>query len=196
MNLVTIALQNLIVNQKDVAQNVSGLFFKLSTGQSSGSVVSDSGTERTVAGDGTFTNGGSASSGWGLSYVSGSGSATGFHLDGLNGSSTPAHTLLGAPDGSNVYSNANKSIAGNGPHNPFLSGILTLQLAIAGVTSSSNISQVTLGFGTTSGDNVPLIAQQTGVPEPGTMTLAAVGLAAVGLARLRSMRRKSSASKA
>ena len=56
---ITVVLNNLLVNQKDVGQNISDLFFTVSTGQNSGSIdqAMSSGLERTVNADQTFTDG-------------------------------------------------------------------------------------------------------------------------------------------
>jgi hypothetical protein len=183
---VTIVLTNLLVNQKDVGQNVSDLFFTLSTSQSSGSISSSSATARDVASDGTFTDSGPVDTGWALTFDA----ATGFHLNGLAGATfVPAHTLLGEPDGSNVYSNANASIAGNGPHNPFLAGPATFIVSVAGVTADTVITSATFSFGTTAGDNVPGGGPGPPVPEPATVITALCGLAPLALVRLYRRRR-------
>jgi hypothetical protein len=189
-NSVTITLQNLIVDQKSVGQSVSDLFFKLSTGQSSGSITSSSATARDVAGNGTFTDHGSVSTQWSLGFVPGSGASTGFHLDDLNNTPiTPAHTLLGAPGSGGTYDNANSSIAGNGPHNPFLAGTATFVLTIAGVTSSSTISQATFSFGTTSGDDHPgTIVPPVPTPEPTSLVMVLTALVPLGIVGLRARR--------
>src|SRR5262249_5528632 len=87
----------------------------------------------------------------------------------------------GPPGSGPSYSNANGSIAGNGPHNPFLAESATFTLNVPGVTSASSISAVKFQFGTTDGSN-----QVTGedppdpVPEPTGLTLAGIGLAMAG----------------
>jgi hypothetical protein len=167
-----ITLNNLLVNPKTVAQNISDLFFTLNNVTTGGSLTSSSGTERTVAANGTFTDGSSVSTGWVFSVSGGT-----FHLDGLNSAlDVPAHTIIGAPNGSNVYSNANNSITGNGPHNPFLRSGVTFDLAIAGINADTVITGATFSFGTTSGDNVPGGGNNT--PDSGmTLVLLAIGLA-------------------
>jgi hypothetical protein len=190
-NSVTITLQNLIVNQRDVGQNVSDLFFKLSTEQSSGSISSSSAIARTVAGNGSFSDGGSVATAWSLGFVSGTGISTGFHLDDLNGMPiTPAHTLLGQPGPGNVYGNANNSITGNVPHNPFLAGTATFVLTIAGVTADSTISQATFSFGTTSGDDHAgtIVPPVNPVPEPTSLVLALTAMVPLGIVGLRARR--------
>jgi hypothetical protein len=189
-NSVTITLQNLIVDQKSVGQSVSDLFFKLDTGQSSGSITSSSATARDVAGNGTFSDSGPVSTQWSLGFVSGSSMSTGFHLDDLHGTPiTPAHTLLGTPGSGGVYDNANNSIAGNGPHNPFLAGTATFVLTIAGVTSSSTISQATFSFGTTSGDDHPgTIVPPVPTPEPTSLVMVLTALVPLGIVGLRARR--------
>src|SRR5262250_3276295 len=56
-DMLSITLNNLIVNQKSVGQNISDLEFTLSNVDMGGSLTSSSGLERTVASNGTFTDG-------------------------------------------------------------------------------------------------------------------------------------------
>jgi hypothetical protein len=164
---VTILLENKQTGEKDVGQNLSDLLFTMSTGQNSGTLSSSSGLERTVAGNKTFTDGSTVAAGWVLST-----SGTNLLLDVLSGpgNSGPAHTILGLPTGSS-YPNAMGSIAGNGPHNPFLAESATFVVSVPGVTAASTISGATFSFGTTAGDNIPGIP----VPEPSTLILAGLG---------------------
>jgi hypothetical protein len=166
---ITIVLSNLFSNPTDVGQNLSDLFFTVSTGQKTGTVSSSSGLERTIADDGSFTVGSTVDAGWVLST-----SGSGLLLDVLAGTghAGPAHTLIG-PAGGATYTNANGSIAGNGPHNPFLFGSITFNLSVAGVTAGSSISSATFSFGTTAGDNVTGTRGPNPVPEPATWAIAA-----------------------
>jgi len=182
---VMVDLWNTVVNPKTVAQNISDLFFVLDSGQTSGTLSSSSGLERTVASDGTFTPGASVAAGWKLLDGFPYSSYTGLKLDGLNTADfVPAHTIIGLPDGSDVYSNANTSIAGNGPHNPFLFGTAAVpvhfELAISGVTDATRVSFASFSFGTTTGNNVDV-----NVPLPPSVLLLGSGLLGLGLVRLR-----------
>ena len=169
-----ITIFNNQVNPTSVIQNVSDLFFSLS-GVTSGTLASSSGNEIFVAADGTTSAGGSGvSTGWVLSISGGV-----FHLDGLNtAADVPAHTIIGAPDGSGVYSNANNSITGNGPHNPFLESGATFTITDAGITADTSVSGVIFSFGTQSGTNIP------STPDSGsTLMLLGLGLAICELGR-------------
>src|SRR3954451_9565559 len=66
-NQVTVVLNSTVVDPNSVAQNISGVSFVLSSGQTSASLVSGTGVSRTVNGDGTFTDGGTIPAGWKLS---------------------------------------------------------------------------------------------------------------------------------
>ena len=172
---LSIFLENLIVNQKSAGQLLSDLFFTINGITTGGTLSSSSGTERTVASDGTFTDGSTVSTGWAFHVAAGV-----FHLDGLNdAANVPAHEILGAPDISNVYSNANASISGNGPHNPFLKSGVTFNLTFAGMTAATVISGATFSFGTASGDNVVGVPG-TSVPDNG-MTLVLLGITLAGV---------------
>jgi hypothetical protein len=168
---IVVVVNNLIVNPNDISQNLSDLFFTVSTGQNSGSInqALSSGTSRTVAGDGAFTDAGTVSpTHWALQT-----SGPQLLLNDLTGGQ-PKQTIIGSPNGSGVYSNANGSIAGNGPHNPFLFGPVTFTLSVTGVTDASTITAATFSFGTAAGQNVAGI-----VPEPASATLIAIGLTSV-----------------
>ena len=176
---VAITLANNQTGMKDAGQTLSDLLFTISTGQNSGTVSSSSGLERNVNSDKTFTDGSTVAAGWVLTT-----SGASLHLDVLAGTghAGPAHTILGPATGS-TYPNANGSIAGNGPHNPFLDETVTFNINVTGVTAGSTISAATFSFGTTDGadtiNGVP-------APEPSTLILAAPG----GLALLAMRRRR------
>lgn len=153
-NGLTIVITDLLVNPTSAGQLVSDLFFTLSNTSGVGSsLTSSSGNARTVNGDGTFSDGGSVAVWAGANAFSVTGGV--FHLDALGGgkgSFTPAHLIIGDPDASNLYSNANGSIAGNGPHNPFISGDATFVLNIPGIDTNTVVTSVTFSFGTQPGD--------------------------------------------
>jgi len=175
---IKITLTNLQSNPTSVVQNLSDLTFTLSTGQTSGTLLSSSGLERTVNANGTFSNGGTVATGWLLE--------AGLHLNDLaGGGAGPAHTLIGGPDGSSVYSNANNSIAGNVPHNPFLAGTISFDIQVIGVTAATLVNGVIFSFGTTPGVEVTGTPR---VPEPATALLLGSGLLIVGALRWRRRR--------
>lgn len=173
-NTVTIELINRQSNPTSIIQNVSGLFFTLSTGQTDASISSSSGLERNVNGDKSYVDGSIVPTGWKVDDPVGSQ----IHLNVLGTPIGPAYTLIGPPGGP-TYANANGSIRGNDPHNPFLAESISFVLDVPGVTSASVVSAATFGFGTAAGNNV------VGVPEASTWTL--VGFA--GLVALVARRR-------
>jgi len=174
-----ITLKNLQSDPQSVADSLSAFGFSLSGG-SSPTLASSSGTERIIAGDGTFTTGSTGASGWVLS-----GSTSSMLLDVLSGSghAGPAHTLIGSPGGATY--DINGSITGNGPHNPFLFGDLTFNLDITGLTASSVVSSAFFQFGTADGEGrVNGTPKTQSVPDSGT-TLALLGPVVIGMHFLR-----------
>jgi len=175
---VTVVLTDLLANPTDVAQLISDFDFVLSTGATTGTLASSSGQQITVNSGGTTTLGSTGSTGWGLN----NNVAGGLQLDAL-GFIGPAGLIIGPPGPGGLYTNANASIAGNGPHNPFINQTATFTIDVTGVTAATNITSATFSFGTTAGINVPGVPPS--VPEPGTVTLLGFGLLSVGFAAFR-----------
>jgi hypothetical protein len=168
--MVTITLTDLQANPKDIGQVLSGFSFTLSNGATTGTLTSSSAEQIIINSGGSFTLGSTGSTGWGLNNNVGGG----LQLDAL-GYIGPAGLIVGPPGGANTYSNANASIAGNGPHNPFLNQTATFTLAVAGVTSSTTVTGATFSFGTTPG------AGNVAVAESDTFSMLLSGLLALGL---------------
>ena len=175
---LTITLTNLEANPTSVIQNLSGIEFLLSDGLSSGSLASSIGTEITIASQGTVTLGSSVSTGWVLNAINGGM----LQLTMLGTALAPSHTIIGPADGSGIYSNGNNSIAGNGPHNPFLDQTATFVLSVPGLKTNTTVSNVTFSFNTDVGYNAPGIPR---VPEPVTEALIGSALFFVALIRRR-----------
>ena len=101
------------------------------------------------------------------------------HVDDLGGLCTPECTIIGKPGPGGVYTNANNSIAGNDPHNPFINQTAEFLLTVAGITASTVISGFTFSFGTASG--VIGVGVPTAVPLPSAALLFGTALAGLGL---------------
>jgi hypothetical protein len=170
---ISITLQNLQANPTSVIQALSDLDFTVGGGSlTSSSLTTSSGQEITVNDNtpGGFTLGSTVPTGWPYSSTA----TVGTLNDLAAGGAGPTHLIIGPPDASNAYSNANGSIAGNSSHNPFLNQSATFTIGGAGILASTAITAVTFSFGTTSGTDV------TGVLVPEPSALAIAGLGALG----------------
>jgi len=172
-----------------VIQNVSGVYFQVS-GYTLGAVSlsGSSSTQSTnIDGSGNATLAGAVNpTGWAAGHNGALITACVICAGGFGATPTagPDQTLIGGT-GSGSYPNANGSIAGNNPHNPFLVGTLTLTLTVPGVTANSTFSNVVIQFGTTA---TPPQEQQ--VPEPASMLLLGTGLIGAAATYRRRMRNK------
>jgi hypothetical protein len=183
--VLTITLTNLEANPTSVVQCLSDLQFTVGNGGSltGGTLASSSAQEITVNSGGTFTLGSTVATGWTNDSFSGSSGS----LDVLGSPTAPAHLIIGPPGPGGTYSNANGSIAGNGPHNPFLNQSASFTIGASGITADTTITSVTFSFGTTEGANlVPGVI----IPEPSSLVLSAIGASFVGLIVVRPSRRR------
>ena len=197
-NQLQITLTDNLANPKSVGQLISDLQFSLS-GVTGLSLSSMSSTGITINGNHTPTTDGTVNSGW-IEGVFGSGfllCVICAHEDGgdphdFPKDAAPAELIIGP----GPYTNANGSITGNSPHNPFLYQTATFTLSGTGITSSTSVSNVVFSFGTQFGSDVTGTPGGGGVtlgagpvPEPGSATLAAGAFGILALVlRLRHRR--------
>ena len=176
---VTVTLNNNLTNAQvvSVIQNVSGVYFQVS--DFNGGAVSLSGSNSTqstnIDGSGNAVLAGAVNpTGWAAGNSGSTITVCVVCAFGISSPAGPDQTLIGGT-GSGAYANAAGSIAGNGPHNPFLAGTVTFTLVVPGVTVNSTFSNVVIQFGTTA---TPSQTQE--VPEPASMLLLGTGLIGVG----------------
>lgn len=183
---VTVTLINHEADPTSVAQNITGFSFRLSdsVGFISATGITESNNNVnniTVASGGSFTTASNvADTGWTLTP-----SATTFSITAL-GPSQPKQTIIGPPGGGGTYDAAGGSIAGNGPHNPFINQSATFVFTIPSLTTDTHtpftVSNVVFSFNTSAGSELD---GSPGVPEPMTLGLTGAGLAALYFLRRR-----------
>jgi len=173
---VTIILNNNLTNAQviSVIQNVSGVYFTVS-GYNGGAVSlsASNSTQSTNINSGTGVLAGAVNpTGWAAGHSGTTLEACVICAFGVGPTAGPEQTLIGGT-GAGAYANANGSIDGNAPHNPFLVGTLTLTLVTPGVSVNSTFSNVLVQFGT---DATPPVS----TPEPLSIVLLGMGMIAIG----------------
>ena len=150
---IMISLTNQLADPKSAGQLLSGLAFTVSEGETAGTLGNNSADIRSVKQGGSFTDLGPSATGWALAQNVNGGLELCVLCRDL-GALGPSHLLIGQAATSGNYDSANRSIAGNGPHNPFTAATATFLVNVPNVTENSTISSVTFFFSTTEGVSV------------------------------------------
>jgi MYXO-CTERM domain-containing protein len=179
-------LNNMLPDIKNAGQLLTDVQFTTALGVVT--LTSSNGTEVNIDGSGSATLGSSVPTGWAFGSLSTNTWLLCVICTGSPSTQTaPAHGIV--PNQSS-YPQANSSIAGNGPHNPFLESGATFNFITTTVLpvdpSLDPFSNVFISFGTTFGE----LSTTESAPEPFTTLLAGAGLIALGLIGRRRRRIK------
>ncbi len=165
---LTITLTNLEADPTSVSQNISGLFFSFTTGETAGALTSSSADFTKIGKLHSVTANGAGSTGWDLlSDFSG-----GLKLNVLGSDVGPAHTVVGPADLDGSYDSANGSLAGNRPHNPFIDQTATFILNVP-ISQNTRLDKVIFSFGTGPGQDATGTQPE---PEPASLLLLGTGV--------------------
>jgi hypothetical protein len=196
--LMTVDLTNLLAvgAVKEIGQNVFGVQFTLSSGQSSGSLGSNPpNQEQSVAANGSSgppTTVTGNPTGWSLQNNVDKGLGAGLALCVLCAGGTGPHTLIGGTL-SGTYSNADGTIAGSAANNPFFANVLHFSLNVPGLQGTTGnpgayVDSVFITFGTTTLQAhcsiLSCLPERHKTPEPSSLLLlgaGVLGLAGYGL---------------
>lgn len=172
---LTVAITNTEGNPRSVGQLISDLVFNVGSMTGPATMMSSSGQEVSIAKTtGIATPGSVGNTMWGINS-----SSTGtIILSALL--SGPSNLIIGPGGVGGVYTNARGSIAGNPAHNPFLMGTVDFDLTVPGLTSVSQLSNISVSFGTSTGSTLSVGTSTATTPEPSSLLLLGTGLLALG----------------
>jgi hypothetical protein len=180
---ITVKLTNTTATTLDAGELFTGLDFTVGGLNPTMASTADTGIQRTVVGDGTFSDTGLAQNlTWQLDSLGGGTFQLNFNPDAKD-------SIIGPPSGGN-YAGATGSIKGNGGHNPFAAEMAQFVLNVPNLEDNTPVVAKVVRFGTTLDAATVFIPDPTGdpvVPEPASWILLS-GCAALALRRWRSVK--------
>jgi hypothetical protein len=189
VNELQLTLQDFLPNATSTGQLLSDFQFQIS-GVTNLTLLSSSAQSISIADNGSSTLGSTGSTGWASGAFGGGFIVCAICPQGFGQSAGPSNLIIGP----GPYTNANGSIAGNQPHNPFLDQTATFTFTGTGLTTSSVVSSGIFSFGTQFGSDVIATGGSGTVgggpgggetPEPSTYFLSGAALGVLGLVRRR-----------
>jgi hypothetical protein len=163
---ISVTVANGLSDPRSAGQLLNGVAFTLSSGQTPGTLGPTAANLRRVDSGGSFTDLGPSATGWALDDNFSGGFMLCVLCTNLGGSG-PSHLLIGDPATSGIYASANRSIAGNKPHNPFTSGTATFLINVPGLSPTATVTGATFFFSTAEGVSVTGTCSTGGGVSPG-----------------------------
>ncbi len=181
---VTVTLTDNLADPVSVGSVLNGIQLDVSGAQGANNLSADSASTVSIDKHKVATTG----------TATGSTIASNYRLRGSSAITLSA--LFTGPNyliiGPGPYSNSKGSIAGNGPHNPFIDGSVTFSFDLSGASSfsESDVTGLTFLFGTTPGcDTSPGVVTYAPVPETSTVVAAMLLLLPLGLGSANILRK-------
>ena len=169
---VTVKLTNTTTPTTDAPDLLTGIDFTIGGLSVTTNTLTAKGTQRTVAGDGTFTDSApNQNLSWSVFTQGG-----GYRLD-FNPDSKDA--IIGPPTGGN-YSGGNGSIKGNAGHTPFAAEMGTFTFSVPNLAANTPFIVTAFLYGTGPAPAEGITTTSGGIPEPSTAILALIAIVWTG----------------
>ncbi len=182
--VLTVILENDTANQTSDGENITGLKLNLDSSVTGASYASGTGTLIQIGSGGTVT---SSAAGSALSHWTAATSLSQLTLTTIGGGA-PVDAVIGTPNGSGIYTNANGSLTG-GTKQPYSQKTATFTINLTGTNITlSSFTGASIGFGTAGTNYIttgPPTTSTSATPEPGSFWLLGTGAAMISLASQR-----------